>query len=156
MAQRYSTALGYDRTGIHGLISFPPQELLDHCYSICQWKLFHIKCHSRDESLPSHVICLADSVVFWVLSKTITHRWDLNIIKQIRIISATVRFTETAALGLGSVLLSGIPELRVLRFLGVVGREINPLRFHSWSSRPFDRHTHGYGGEENSVDAAGK
>lgn len=114
----YLRLLGCDYSGIRGFIPLPPRDLFYHCYSICQWKLFHIKCRSWNESLPSYIICLADSVVFWVLSKMITHRWYLNTIEYIRIISSLVRSTEIAALGLGSVLLAYIAELRVLDFSG--------------------------------------
>lgn len=139
---------------MRGLILLPPQELLYHCYFICQRKLFHIKCHSWNESLPSYIICLADSVVFGVLSKMITHRWYLDIIKYIHIISPIMRSTEMAILGLGSVLFS-IPEATSIN-ISRGGRQRNSLRFHSWFSQPLESHMHGYGGGEKSAETAGK
>lgn len=81
--------------------------------------------------------CLADSLVFWVLSKMITHRWYLNIIKHFHVISPIMRSTEMVILRLGSVLLFYIPEATSIN-ISRGGRQRNPLQFHSWFSHPLE------------------
>lgn len=46
IAWRCLRSVGYDCTQMHGSILLPPQDILCPCYPFCQWKLFHIKCHS--------------------------------------------------------------------------------------------------------------